>query len=103
MSNKIQPLNPKPFLEKLVGKSVIVKLKWGHEYHGILEAKDDYYNFKLANCEEWGFEENTDNNNREPCNKGMIGDVLIRCNNVLYITEDDRAKKPAVEEGEMAE
>ena len=26
------PLNPKPFLNGLTGKAVIVKLKWGHEY-----------------------------------------------------------------------
>jgi small nuclear ribonucleoprotein F len=26
------PLNPKPFLNGLTGKAVMVKLKWGHEY-----------------------------------------------------------------------
>ena len=26
------PLNPKPFLNGLTGKAVLVKLKWGHEY-----------------------------------------------------------------------
>ncbi len=26
------PTNPKPFLSGLVGKAVLVKLKWGHEY-----------------------------------------------------------------------
>ena len=25
------PLNPKPFLNGLTGKAVLVKLKWGHE------------------------------------------------------------------------
>jgi len=28
------PVNPKPFLNALTGKSVIVKLKWGMEYKG---------------------------------------------------------------------
>lgn len=28
------PLNPKPFLNNLTGKPVIVKLKWGMEYKG---------------------------------------------------------------------
>ena len=28
------PVNPKPFLNSLTGKSVMVKLKWGHEYKG---------------------------------------------------------------------
>lgn len=28
------PVNPKPFLNNLTGKPVIVKLKWGMEYKG---------------------------------------------------------------------
>ena len=28
------PVNPKPFLNNLTGKHVIVKLKWGMEYKG---------------------------------------------------------------------
>ena len=33
------PVNPKPFLNNLTGKRVIVKLKWGMEYKGfILES-----------------------------------------------------------------
>lgn len=28
------PVNPKPFLNDLTGKMVIVKLKWGMEYKG---------------------------------------------------------------------
>jgi hypothetical protein len=28
------PVNPKPFLNELTGKTVIVKLKWGMEYKG---------------------------------------------------------------------
>ncbi|RXH71589.1 hypothetical protein DVH24_018944 [Malus domestica] len=30
------PVNPKPFLNNLTGKTVIVKLKWGMEYKGML-------------------------------------------------------------------
>ena len=30
------PVNPKPFLNDLTGKPVIVKLKWGMEYKGVL-------------------------------------------------------------------
>lgn len=36
------PINPKPFLIDLIDKPVIVKLKWGMEYHGILVAFDGY-------------------------------------------------------------
>ncbi len=29
------PVNPKPFLNELTGKIIIVKLKWGMEYKGV--------------------------------------------------------------------
>ena len=32
----LQPVNPKPFLTELTGHPVIVKLKWGMEYKGML-------------------------------------------------------------------
>lgn len=46
------PINPKPFLNGLTGKAVIVKLKWGHEYKGYLVSVDGYMNMQLANTEE---------------------------------------------------
>jgi len=39
-----QILNPKPFLEDLVGKLVVVKLKWGWELKGTLYSSDLYMN-----------------------------------------------------------
>jgi small nuclear ribonucleoprotein F len=30
------PVNPKPFMNDLTGKQVVVKLKWGMEYKGAL-------------------------------------------------------------------
>ncbi|XP_037087192.1 small nuclear ribonucleoprotein F [Pollicipes pollicipes] len=83
------PINPKPFLNNLTGKSVLVKLKWGQEYKGFLVSVDGYMNLQLANTEEF-----IDGN----CT-GSLGEVLIRCNNVLYVKggEDDD------EEGEMRE
>ncbi|KAG2233809.1 hypothetical protein INT48_005962 [Thamnidium elegans] len=59
------PVNPKPFLNELTGKPVAVKLKWGGEYQGYL----------LANTEEF----------QGGVSIGTLGEVLIRCNNVLYI------------------
>ena len=47
----VQPVNPKPFLQDLVGKNVIVKLKWGQEYKGLLAAIDEYMNVQLARYE----------------------------------------------------
>ena len=47
------PMNPKPFLNSLVGKAVMVKLKWGHEYKGFLVSTDSYMNLQMANAEEF--------------------------------------------------
>ncbi|KAJ8716302.1 hypothetical protein PYW08_013587 [Mythimna loreyi] len=83
------PINPKPFLNSLTGKSVLVKLKWGHEYKGLLVSADGYMNLQLANTEEIVDGSCT----------GNLGEVLIRCNNVLYV----RGAEEEDEEGEMKE
>ncbi|XP_032143904.1 small nuclear ribonucleoprotein F-like [Sapajus apella] len=69
------PLNPKPFLSGLTGKPVMVKLKWGMEYKGYLVSVDGYVNMQLANTEEY----------IDEVLSGHLGEVLIRCHNVLYI------------------
>uniref|UniRef100_A0A0N5AFW0 Sm protein F n=1 Tax=Syphacia muris TaxID=451379 RepID=A0A0N5AFW0_9BILA len=71
----LQPVNPKPFLNGLVGKLVVCKLKWGMEYRGYLVSVDGYMNLQLANTEEY----------IDGTNQGNLGEVLIRCNNVLWI------------------
>ncbi|PVG01048.1 mRNA processing-related protein [Serendipita vermifera] len=71
----VAPVNPKPFLQDLTGKAVAVKLKWGLEYRGFLVSTDAYMNLQLANTEEY---QNGKSN-------GALGEVFIRCNNVLYI------------------
>lgn len=106
-------MNPKPFLLELTGKQVAVKLKWGMEYRGtspdrqadrqrsqhtdvrmlgqrltlslarwrslcppgFLVSVDSYMNLQLASSEEWIGGKLA----------GNLGEVLIRCNNVLYI------------------
>lgn len=69
------PVNPKPFLADLTGKSVNVRLKWGMEYVGYLVSTDAYMNLQLANTKEFINGQET----------GELGEVLIRCNNVLFI------------------
>mmetsp|Transcript_9778 Transcript_9778/g.29415 ORF Transcript_9778/g.29415 Transcript_9778/m.29415 type:complete len:86 (-) Transcript_9778:224-481(-) len=69
------PVNPKPFINELTGKQVVVKLKWGMEYKGYLVSVDAYMNLQLASTEEYIDGELT----------GNLGEVLIRCNNVLYL------------------
>ncbi len=41
-------MNPKPFLNELTGKQVIVKLKWGMEYKGMLISVDAYMNLQVS-------------------------------------------------------
>jgi small nuclear ribonucleoprotein F len=73
--------NPKPFLGGLTGQEVIVRLKWGQEYKGILTSIDSYMNLQLVNTEEWVGGELA----------GNLGEVLIRCNNVMYIREGNNS------------
>nr|GEW52096.1 probable small nuclear ribonucleoprotein F [Tanacetum cinerariifolium] len=80
------PVNPKPFLNNLTGKPVIVKLKWGMEYKGYLVSVDSYMNLQLANSEEYADGQFT----------GSLGEILIRCNNVLYmrgVPEDEEIEE----------
>jgi len=44
---------------------------------GYLVSVDAYMNLQLANCEEWIDEKLA----------GNLGEVLIRCNNVLYLRQ----------------
>uniref|UniRef100_A0AAZ3PPY4 Sm protein F n=1 Tax=Oncorhynchus tshawytscha TaxID=74940 RepID=A0AAZ3PPY4_ONCTS len=62
------PLNPKPFLNGLTGKPVMVKLKWGMEYKGYLVSVDSYMNMQLANTEEYV----------DGALAGHLGEVLVR-------------------------
>jgi small nuclear ribonucleoprotein F len=59
------------------------------EYHGRLSSVDSYMNIKLTNTEEW----------KDGKNEGTLGEVFIRydldlglfnlrCNNVLWISEN---------------
>jgi small nuclear ribonucleoprotein F len=72
-------INPKPFLTSLVGKPVVVKLKWGQEYQGHLVSTDSYMNLQLQNAVELSL--NADSKD-EPI---PLGEILIRCNNIQYI------------------
>jgi len=73
----VQPVNPKPFLQDLTGKPVLVRLKWGMEYKGYLVSTDNYMNLQLANTEEY----------QDGASVGSLGEVFIRCNNVLTVRQ----------------
>ncbi|CAF0912210.1 unnamed protein product [Didymodactylos carnosus] len=69
------PLNPRPYINELVGKKILVRLKWGMEYRGVLVSVDQYMNVQLGNAVEYIDDQN----------KGPLGEIMIRCNNILYI------------------
>jgi small nuclear ribonucleoprotein F len=64
-------------MKSLEGHRVLIKLKWGIEYRGTLISSDSYLNIRLINSEEWAKNKNI----------GYLGEVLIRCNNIKYISE----------------
>ena len=78
---QFQPINPKPFLKTLVDKPVVVRLKWNRtEYKGTLVSIDNYMNLQLENTHEVVVE------NGE-FKEEAIGEIFIRCNNVLFVRE----------------
>ncbi|OBA19539.1 small nuclear ribonucleo protein SmF, partial [Metschnikowia bicuspidata var. bicuspidata NRRL YB-4993] len=88
-----QPINPKPFLKTLLNKPVVIRLKWNKlEYRGTLVAIDNYMNLQLEDASEVVKQDAT-----EPSETGeppagdegdKIGDIFIRCNNVLFVREN---------------
>ncbi|TPX71428.1 hypothetical protein SpCBS45565_g01071 [Spizellomyces sp. 'palustris'] len=57
----------------------MIRLKWGQEYKGYLVSVDSYMNMQLANTEEY----------IDGASTGVLGEVLIRCNNILYVRRLD--------------
>lgn len=63
-----------------------IRLKWGEtEYHGDLVSVDSYMNIQLRNTEEYIAGKS----------KGVLGEVLIRCNNVLWVSASGEKKEDA--------
>jgi small nuclear ribonucleoprotein F len=70
-------INPKSFLNELIQKNVLIKLKWGIEYKGKLVSYDNYFNLRIQNTEEW----------IEGKKIGNLGEIIIRCNNIQFVAE----------------
>jgi small nuclear ribonucleoprotein F len=65
-----------------------VRIKWNDtEYKGRLVSIDSYMNLQLSNAEEYVNHKCT----------GSLGQVLIRCNNVLWIRGADQGDPPDTE------
>ncbi|MHC1635906.1 MAG: LSM domain-containing protein [Candidatus Methanospirareceae archaeon] len=74
---------PLDVLNKSLKSPVIVKIRGGREFRGILEGYDIHMNLVLAEAEEL-MEENTNNK--------PLGIILVRGDNVVYIS-------PTIKEG----
>ncbi|KAG9392730.1 Small nuclear ribonucleoprotein SmF [Carpediemonas membranifera] len=71
------PYLPKQLLQANVDQLFCVKLKWGPEYVGTFDAVDEFMNVSLRDASEYIM----------GSKKGAVGDIVIRCNNVLYMRE----------------
>jgi len=67
--------DPTRFMASLLNNEVVIRLKWGMEYVGTLVAYDERMNIHIRECQEWIGQKK----------EGDIGDVIIRCNNILYV------------------
>ncbi|CAK9441735.1 uncharacterized protein LODBEIA_P56030 [Lodderomyces beijingensis] len=84
--SSFHPVNPKPFIKSLLGKQVVVRLKWNKtEYRGKFISADNYLNIQLDDTFEIIYEKSA--TSRETRREEMIGNIFIRCNNVLFIRE----------------
>ncbi|KAF8430018.1 hypothetical protein EV426DRAFT_812 [Tirmania nivea] len=70
--------DPSGFLSEIIGAPITVKLNSGVEYRGELQSVDGYMNIALEQTEEYVGGQL----------RHKYGDVFIRGNNVLYISQD---------------
>lgn len=82
---------PAPFLSTLIGTKIIVRLKWGMEYIGTLISFDTRMNIHLNEAEEY--------TTIGAQSDGVVGDVLIRCNNILHIRPKPKDYPPTEDNG----
>ena len=77
---KMPKINPKPFVNSLLGNEIICRTKWGQkEYRGYLVSVDGDWNLRLANT--------TESIDGDYNTSLDMGDVFIRANSILYIKE----------------
>ncbi|EAY08060.1 Sm protein [Trichomonas vaginalis G3] len=79
---------PQKFMESLLNKQIVIKLKWENiEYVGTLISFDERMNIHLSETSEYVGGKT----------EGVMGDVIIRCNNILHIREKPEVYPPPVQ------
>ncbi|EPY26910.1 small nuclear ribonucleoprotein F [Strigomonas culicis] len=66
---------PAAFLHSLIGQSISVKTKWGAVYEGTLLSCDDFFNLQMKDAVEKAKDDT------------ILGEMLLRHNNILYIRQ----------------
>jgi small nuclear ribonucleoprotein len=74
MVNKPKPLD---VLNKALKSPVIVRIRGGREFRGMLEGYDLHMNLVLSDAEELGSDDTV---------KSFAGEILMRGDNVVYIS-----------------
>ena len=77
-------------MQSLIGKRIVVKSKWGTQYVARLVSTDSFMNLLLSDCAEHSKGEKAD---EDPT---VMPEVLLRCNNVLYIREVPEGAAPTL-------
>lgn len=95
MVNKPKPLD---VLNRSLKSPVIVRIRGGREFRGTLEGYDLHMNLVLSDAEEL---------NSDASVKSIVGEILMRGDNVVYIsptvrrdTEEDESEGKGKESGE---
>jgi len=74
MMDKLKPLD---VLNKALKSPVIVKIRGGREFRGVLDGYDLHMNLVLSDVEEL---------DRDTSVKNLMGEILLRGDNVVYIS-----------------
>jgi len=74
MVDKLKPLD---VLNKSLKSPVIVKIRGGREFRGVLDGYDLHMNLVLSGVEEL---------NKDTSVKNLMGEILLRGDNVVYIS-----------------
>ncbi|MCK4475457.1 MAG: hypothetical protein KAU16_01895 [Methanophagales archaeon] len=74
MVDKFKPLD---VLNKSLKSPVIVKIRGGREFRGVLDGYDLHMNLVLSDAEEL---------NKDTSVKNLMGEILVRGDNVVYVS-----------------
>ncbi len=84
--NMVDRSKPLDVLNKSLKSSVIVKLRGGREFRGVLDGYDLHMNLVLSTAEELGEDMSVTN---------VMGEILVRGDNVVYISPTELKEQEA--------